>query len=490
VSATTSPEAGDDFGDYRIDALLGRGAMGVVYQAWQRRMGRPVALKVLPAELAQDPVYRSRFAREAAALARLDSPHVIQIYDYGDLGGSLYLAMQLVQGPDLGRIIESGVLSPRRALRIAAQVAAALGDGHAVGVVHRDVKPSNVLVRPPAEHDSGAEDADFVYLCDFGIARSAADAQGAPETAGVIGTLGYLAPERLREEPATAASDVYSLGCLLWALLVGTPPYQGSQPEVIMNHLHAPVPQLDGDDERTVLVNALLAAMLAKDPGRRPSIAEVRGQIRHILAVAGDGAVVPASALPGRRGRLSPTLPDPGGPGARRGRARWFALGGIVLLAAAAVAALVLLDPGRTAEQRLARATPVDARCTPTAVPQTTADAGGLAQLVCDAGNGVGELRLIALRQVDDDALAALAGQPVQALPQGGCPSGLPARDRWSRDGRTGTLLCVVLGLNTRYAWSFQDEDVVAVLDGAPDQPYPRDLAAVDAFFTAARYPA
>jgi hypothetical protein len=481
VSGTASPQVGDEFGDYRIDALLGRGAMGVVYRAWQRRMNRAVALKVLPADLAQDPTYRSRFAREAAALARLDSPHVIQIYDHGDLDGHLYLAMQLVNGPDLARVIEDGRLSPRRALRIAEQVAAALGDGHAVGVLHRDVKPSNVLMRPRAEHDSDGEDGDFVYLCDFGIARSAADVASAPETAGIIGTLGYLAPERLAGRPASPASDVYSLGCLLWALLVGSAPYSGNQPDVIMSHTRAPVPQLDGTDHRTTLVNELLAATMAKDPAQRPAIAAVRRQIREILAVAGERAFTP------RTRRSTPTLPDPDPPRPRR---TWpLVAGGLAVVAVAVLAAVLWFDPSRTAEQRLDRATPTGAQCQATAVAKAAADAGALAQRVCRVRDDLGELRLFAFGWLDDAGFGRVAGQEVQALPKDGCPVGIPAREDWSRAGHTGTLLCFVLGPNTRYAWSFQDEGVVAVLDGAPLTPYPGDLDAVEDFFTTAAYP-
>src|SRR6266545_1602133 len=188
-----SPQVGKDFGEFRIDEVLGRGGMGVVFRAWQYRMGRNVALKVLSPQYAADPAYRARFAREAAALARLDSPHIVTIFDHGEVDGSLYLAMQLVDGPDLSTVLASGPLPPARALAVVDQVAAALGDAHDIGVVHRDVKTSNVMLRRRPAHD----EEDFAYLCDFGIAHSV-DGTRHSQTSGVIGTLGYLAPERLQ----------------------------------------------------------------------------------------------------------------------------------------------------------------------------------------------------------------------------------------------------------------------------------------------------
>ena len=259
-----APQVGSDFGGYRIDAEIGRGGMGVVYRAWQYHVGRPVALKVLPADVAGEPGYRERFAREAGALARLDSPHVIQIHDHGDVDGSLYLAMQLVDGPDLAAALASGPLPPRRALALVAQIASALGDAQAVGVVHRDVKPGNVLLRARAEHD----DEPFAYLCDFGIARSVTETDGPTGADGIVGTPGFLAPERLNGAPASAASDVYALGCLLWTVLTGEQPYRGSQAQVLYAHLEAPVPQLVDDGARTVAVNALIADMMATRAGR------------------------------------------------------------------------------------------------------------------------------------------------------------------------------------------------------------------------------
>jgi serine/threonine-protein kinase len=479
VSGTSIPPAGE-FGGYRIDSRIGRGGMGVVYRAWQLRLNRPVALKVLPAELADDPLYRTRFGREAAALVQLDSPHVIQIYDHGEHDGNLFLAMQLIQGPDLGVLLQDGPLPPRRALRIVAQVASALADAHSVGVVHRDVKPSNVLIRPAATE----QDEDFVYLADFGIARNLTDATGAQETAGVVGTLAYLAPERLNNRPAEPASDVYSLGCLLWALLTGTPPFEGSQPDVIMGHVHGEPPQLRAPDRRTRMLNGLLAAMMAKDPARRPTLGAVRQQIRDILAVPGEQGV------PTRR--PATTIPD-GGPV----RGPWWRARPVLVAAAVTAALLVAVAvvarfwPGPSPEERLGRSVPTGAQCRTTAVPQATADAGVQAQLVCDAGTEAGELRLFAL---PGDAavqtyLRTGAGQEPSALLEGTCPDDLPARQPWSRDGHSGTLLCFVLGENTRYAWTVDDQDVVAVLDGRPQVPFPRDLDPVAAFFADVRYP-
>lgn len=343
------PEIGGEFGGYRVDGLLGRGGMGVVYRAWQHRMGRAVALKVLTPEFAADPGYRDRFAREAEALARLDSPHIVHIYDHGELDGCLFLAMQLVPGPDLGRLVMSGGLPPHRALRITGQVAAALSAAHAVGVLHRDVKPRNVLLRPPG----GPGDEDFAYLCDFGIARSLGD-PGGTETAGVAGSVEYLAPERFDGLPATPAADVYALGGLLWALLTGDPPFRGSRLEIVLGHARGPVPQLGGSDPRTRALDGLLAAMLAKDPAARPGLPEVRARIRELRAAAAGPAAAapPGSAAPPPVPRVHHALPPsagppPGAPGAGPSRPRRtrlvLAAGLAVAVAAAAGAGAALL---------------------------------------------------------------------------------------------------------------------------------------------------
>ncbi len=535
ISGSGLPKVGAEFGDYRIDAEIGRGGMGVVYRAWQSRMNRPVALKVLPQAVVQDPAYRARFGREAAALAQLDSPHVIQIYDHGEIHGNLYLAMQLVQGPDLGRLLGGGPLLPRRALRITDQVACALGDGHAVGVVHRDVKPSNVLCRPRSPHD---ED-DFVYLCDFGIARSTADSAGqATETGDVVGTVAFLAPERFEGRPATPASDVYSLGCMLWTLLTGTPPFGGNHVQMMMGHARSPIPWLAGGDPRTGELNRLLAGLLAKDPVQRPTIAEVRLQLRKILAMpARDALVRPglvAASAPGTGPRFSGATPNSAGetlplggdqrpawdgaaakgqPEPVRSTARWSRVrsgpagpspgrpvGRRSVLAAGGVAVAVLLggggwllldDRGPTPAERLAAASPAGLTCRNIELEDADRQAGAQAGRDCElADDSVGSLRLMALSESGTVAgyLRRLGGPDPSALPSGTCPDDAPARAQWSRGGRSGTLYCFVTAENLRYAWTV-GEDVLTVLDGDPDRAYPADVNGVRRAFDALRYP-
>ena len=484
--------------------------MGVVYRAWQSRMNRPVALKVLPQAVAQDPAYRGRFGREASALAQLDSPHVTQIYDHGEIHGNLYLAMQLVQGPDLGRLVAGGPILPRRALRITDQVAGALGDGHAVGVVHRDVKPSNVLCRPRSPYD---ED-DFVYLCDFGIARSTTEPAGqATETGDVVGTVAYLAPERFEGRPATPASDVYSLGCMLWTLLTGAPPFRGTQLQMIMGHAGGAIPQLAGTDSRTAELNRLLAALLAKDAVQRPTIAEARRQIRQILAMpAKDALVRPglvAAGAPSPAGGKAAFDDDPRPVGESQPTARWNSVqpgpaarsvGRRGVLVAGGVAAAVLLgggtwlllnERGPSHVERLTAATPVGLTCRTIELEEADRQAGAQAGRDCVlADASAGSLRVTALSGPETVAgyLRHLGGPDPSALPNGTCPDNVPARQPWSRGSRSGTLYCFVTAENLRYAWTVGD-DVLTVLDGDPDRAYPADVNGVRRTFDALSYP-
>ncbi|WP_299056977.1 protein kinase [uncultured Nocardioides sp.] len=300
------PQVGDMVGRYRLDGVLGEGGMGVVMTATDTRLQREVAVKVMSRALAQDPAFRARFDREATALARLESPHVIDVFDHGEHPpgpqGAPYLVTRLVRGGDLDSLLRTrGPLPLRMAADVVAQVAEALRDAHAAGVVHRDVKPANVLLRDPDEPRL------FATLCDFGIATvTGPTAQAAPltRTGGVSGTWGYMAPERIDGGPGTPASDLYALGCLLWATLTGRPPYTGSEYAVADAHHRAPVPQLGGSDPLVRAVDRLLAATMAKHPQQRPASAEVvRAALADIAAGREPGAAALASGPP-RRGRL------------------------------------------------------------------------------------------------------------------------------------------------------------------------------------------
>lgn len=303
------PRVGDDFGRYRIDAQIGQGGMGVVFLATDTEFDRRVALKVVSAALGGSAEFLARFEREAALLARLNSPHVIAIFDYGEQDGCPYLATQYVGGGDLGALLAArGPMPPKLAAEVCAQVADALSDAHRAGVVHRDVKPTNVLLRDADTLDLHA------YLCDFGIART--DSEGLTAPGSVSGTWSYLAPECGTGAPGTVASDLYALGCLLWAALTGQAPFRGTDVEIAIAHQRAPVPQLAGDDPFTRHVNAILANTLAKDPRARYADADtLRTDLLAAAAIPSTGvrpvpaaAPAPPTAPPGAGG------PSPRGP--------------------------------------------------------------------------------------------------------------------------------------------------------------------------------
>ncbi|PWW25086.1 serine/threonine-protein kinase [Geodermatophilus normandii] len=211
------------FGPYRIEALLGRGGMGEVYRAFDTEHDRTVALKVLSEHLAADKGYRERFRREAHLAARLNEPHIVPIHRYGEIEGRLFLDMRLVPGRDVAAVLAAeGPMSPQRAVSVVSQTARALDAAHADGLVHRDVKPSNVLL-------TGTGEDEFVYLVDFGIARSTSDAQGPAltQTGAALGSFDYMAPERFLEKPIDKRVDVYALACVLFECLTGRRPFTG-----------------------------------------------------------------------------------------------------------------------------------------------------------------------------------------------------------------------------------------------------------------------
>jgi Protein kinase domain len=236
---------------YQVEALVGRGGMGVVYRVFDPALDRYVALKLIAPELALDEAFRERFLQESRAVAALEHPNVVPVYSAGQLEDTLYLAMRYVEGSDLRQLLVNGPLPPERAIDICAQVAAALDAAHERGLVHRDVKPSNILVG----------DEDHVYLGDFGLSRRL-DAYG-PTPGTSLGTIAYVPPEQIRGDGVDGRSDCYSLACVLYECLAGEPPFAGrSDVAVLFAHLEAEPPTFPD-------LGAVFATGLAKDPGDR-----------------------------------------------------------------------------------------------------------------------------------------------------------------------------------------------------------------------------
>jgi serine/threonine-protein kinase len=252
-------EPGDEFAGCRIEAVAGRGGMGVVYRATELALGRPVALKLLAPDRAGDSEFRERFQREWRMAAAIDHPNVIPIYGAGDHDGSLYLVMRYVGGTDLHALLrEEGRLDPERAAELVAQLASALDAAHAAGLVHRDVKPANVLLA-----------GNHAYLSDFGLTRLAGSDSGLTEEGRWLGTVEYCSPEQLRGHRTDARADVYSLGCVLYAALTGAPPFaNGTVPATMLAHLNDPPPR---PSEHGVPreFDRVLARALAKAPDER-----------------------------------------------------------------------------------------------------------------------------------------------------------------------------------------------------------------------------
>jgi serine/threonine protein kinase, bacterial len=306
---------GTPFGRYRLIELLGRGGMGEVWRAYDTAIDRMVALKLLPANLADDRVFQERFRREAKAAAGLDEPHVVPIHDYGEIDGRLYVTMRLIKGRDLQQVLAGGPLEPARAVRIIEQVAQAVHAAHKAGLVHRDIKPSNILL----------DDNDFAYLIDFGIARAAGET-GLTSTGAAIGTWAYMSPERLNSGRADARADIYALTCVLHEALTGQRPYPGdSLEQQIVGHLTSPPPRPSMLQPGVPQpMDAVIAKGMAKQPDRRyASTVELARAARDATTVP-----LPSQARPGHlaagliRGqdtqlaatRAAPGLPPPPGP--------------------------------------------------------------------------------------------------------------------------------------------------------------------------------
>ncbi|MET0467335.1 MAG: Stk1 family PASTA domain-containing Ser/Thr kinase [Aeromicrobium sp.] len=337
---------------YQVGELVGRGGMADVRAGHDMRLGRPVAIKLLRADLAADETFQERFRREAQSAASLNHPSIVAVYDTGEAtdptGATVpYIVMELVEGRTLRDVLRDGrKILPERALSITADILAALDYSHRAGIIHRDIKPANVMLTPEGK----------VKVMDFGIARAIADTSSAmTQTAAVIGTAQYLSPEQARGETVDARSDIYSTGCVLYELLTGRPPFVGDSPvSVAYQHVREearPPSQLNPDV--SLEVDHVVAKALAKRVDDRYSSAgDMRKDIEHVLAGGSVDAPTQAVTAVGAATQVTPAVAAPVLPPTgdedekKKGAGKWWALALVLLAIAAAVGLALMLNNG------------------------------------------------------------------------------------------------------------------------------------------------
>jgi tRNA A-37 threonylcarbamoyl transferase component Bud32 len=289
MSVAADSRIGSELAGYRIERVLGRGGMSVVYRADHLRLKRNVALKLLAPQLAEDERFRERFLRESQLAASLDHPNVVPIYDAGEIDGLLYIAMRYVPGTDLRQLLRrEGAVEPGRALALVAQIGNALDAAHERGLVHRDVKPSNVLL-------TGPQGKEHCYLADFGLSTSVSDRNAVADAMPIVGTIDYVAPEQIHNSDVDGRADVYSLACLLYECLTGDVPFRRpSDVAVIYAHLEEHAPKVtERRPELPAGIDAVLEKGMAKLPAARWGTCGALVESAH--AALGDGAAATRS---------------------------------------------------------------------------------------------------------------------------------------------------------------------------------------------------
>jgi len=300
MAEPADPRLGTEIAGYRIEERIGRGGMGVVYRAQHMNLQRRAAIKIIAPEFADTKGFRSRFIREARIAAALQHPNIVTVYDAGQAGQTLYIAMQFIRGSDLSAILnEEGRLRPYRAIDVCRQVASALDAAHGMALIHRDVKPANVLI-----------EGRRAYLTDFGLTKSSGATKSALTQAGeLVGTIHYVAPEQIEGGQVDARTDVYSLACLLFHCLTGDVPFtRDTDVAVIYAHLSETPPKLtDVRPELPVGLDAVIAKALDKSPARRfQSCSDLMSAARVVIDAAGPLA----DTLPGRGVPAGGDTPD------------------------------------------------------------------------------------------------------------------------------------------------------------------------------------
>jgi tRNA A-37 threonylcarbamoyl transferase component Bud32 len=340
---------GTEIAGYRVESFISRGGMAVIYRAHDRRLGRRVALKLLAPELSQDERFQQRFLRESRLAASLDHPNIIPIYEAGEASGLLYIVMRYVEGSDMKELLDrEGPLDLDRITAILRQVGAALDAAHARGLVHRDVKPGNILIAS----GTGREDPDHVYLTDFGLTKRSSSLSGQTTSGRFIGTMEYVAPEQIGGKPVDARTDVYSLGCVLYHGLTGEPPFdRDDEAALLWAHLaDQPPPVSARRPDLPPGLDAIVAKAMAKAPedrygSCRDLIVDFRDEVEG--RAGSRERRTPATGTADRpvRPPAPPRRPPPAGPTARRSR-RTLALVAVVLLALVAGGFLYLRGRG------------------------------------------------------------------------------------------------------------------------------------------------
>jgi serine/threonine protein kinase len=269
----TTYEPGSVIAGYRIDSLIGRGGMAVVYRAEDMRLGRKVALKLLTPQLADNEQFRQRFIQESRVAASLDHPNIVPIYEAGEADGQLYIAMRYVVGRDLKGLLadQGGRLPLEWALRLFGQIGDALDSAHRAGLVHRDVKPANILVAESQERPGDVR-GDHAYLTDFGLTKRTTEvSSGLTGTGHFLGTVDYVSPEQIQGKPVGPGTDIYALGCVLYECLTGLPPFRRDDDAALLwAHLVETPPPIAGiRPEIPQAVSAVVARAMAKDPADR-----------------------------------------------------------------------------------------------------------------------------------------------------------------------------------------------------------------------------
>lgn len=437
----TDPLIGTDLGGFVVEAEIGRGGMGAVYLAHQRRPEREVAIKVLPGGLAHDETFRQRFILESDLAARVGHPNIIPIYAAGEVDGLLYLAMKFVQGWDLRTLLkQAGHLELPRTIRIVEQVAAALDRAHARGLVHRDVKPGNILIAD----GTGDEPPDHVYLSDFGLTKQASAPSGLTLSGQLLGTPDYMAPEQIEGGDADGRLDVYALGCVLYECLAGKPPFRKDfESAILLAHIREAPPRLSQmRPDMPPGLDDVIATALAKQPqARYQTCAVMVDAVREVAKAAEELAAKEAAATAAREAaermarqaaedeavrtaaeRAAKETERERRAQARHGAAsrvprRWLALpAGAVAIAVFGFVAVTLVtrppsDPSTSLHPHVPAA--IWSTCDPSDVAAATT--GAVASVECEPGHGieVGYVLFETLQDMESQYGASLAAHGI-----------------------------------------------------------------------------